>query len=272
MGKLILCHEIKAKNPFYIRVIEKNIYTIEELCYFLYNEIYFVEEFHDWLELAGWLKREMKMDELAVKLQRLVVSYDTKLQMIMSILEYSRYLSGEELIEYEKKVEQIHKSTGVMRHKKKADYFVKIGKYNQAIEKYNYIIRNETTDSNIIADVYHNLGVVYGYMYNFEKAAEYFLKSFSAVPSSESLKSYKLSLKLANKECDDDKAVMNLPSVQQLDSIIEDEIQTIVDEKFSSNELLESLQKKKSDGKVSEYYENIESILRAWKEECRGYI
>lgn len=273
MGKLILCHEIKAKNPFYIRCIEKNIYTIEELCYFLYNEIYFVEEFHDWSELAGWLKREMKMDELALKLQRLVVGFDNKLQMILLVLEYSRYLSGEELIEYENKLEQVHKSTGVMRQKKRADYLVKTGKYAQAVEKYSQIIRNEAvTDNEIMSEVYHNLGVVYGYMFHFDKAADFFLKSFSLVPSSESLKQYKLSLKLANKEMTDDEAVMNLPSVQQLDSILQDEIKTIMEEEFPAGEPFAALKQKKSEGKVSEYYEDIDEILRVWKEECRGYI
>jgi len=273
MGKLILCHEIKAKNPFYIRCIEKNVYTIEELCYFFYNEIYFVEDFHDWGELAGWLKREMKMEELAAKLQRLVVGYDTKLQMIQLILEYSRYLSGEDLIEYENKVEQVHKSTGVMRQKKRADHLVRTGKYTQAVEKYNQIIQDEATvDSNILADVYHNLGVVHGYMYHFDKAAKYFLKSFSLVPSSESLKQYKLSLKLGEKEETDDEEILNLPSVQQLDSILQDEIQNIIDNEFSSKEPFYNLEEKKSEGKVSEYYGDIDGILRTWKEECRRYI
>lgn len=273
MGKLILCHETKAKNPFYIRCIEKNIYTIEELCYFLYNEIYFVEEFYDWSELAGWLKHEMKMDELATKLQRLVVGFDTKLQMVLLILEHSRYLSGEELIEYENKLEQAHKSTGVMRHKKRADYLVKMGKYTQAVEKYTQIIKQEkSTDNNIMAEVYHNLGVVYGYMFHFEKAAKFFLKSFSLVPSSESIKQYKLSLKLAEKESTAEEEVLNLPSVQQLDLIIQDEIQNIVEENFSSEEPFDNLEKKKSEGKVSEYYNDIDSILGTWKEECRGYI
>lgn len=78
MGKLFLCEGTKARNPFFIRCIEKNVYTMEELCFFFYHEIYFVEEFHDWAELAGWLKREMKMDSLAKEIQRLIVGYDTK--------------------------------------------------------------------------------------------------------------------------------------------------------------------------------------------------
>lgn len=273
LGKLVKCNEVKPERAFYIRCIEKKVYTIEELCFFFYNEVYFVEEFHDWAELAGWIKREMKMEELSKQIQKLIVGYDTKLQMIQLILEYARYRGGEELIEYESKMVQLHKSTGFLRNKKRADYLVLNGKYNQAIELYNQILKSENlADDNIKSQVYHNMGVVYGYMFHFEKAAEYFLKSFSIVPSRESLKQYKLAIRLSDKEEIEKDEILDLPSVQQLDALLEDEINSVIEAEFGAEEPFDNIVKKKSEGKVSEYYGEINEILNTWKEQCRSYV
>lgn len=271
MGKLFLCKERKANNPFYIRCIDKNVYTMEELCFFFYHEMYFVEEFHDWAELAGWLKREMKNEALAKEIQRLVVGYDTKIQMVQLILEDAHYRLGEELLEYEKKMEQIHKSTGFMRSKKRADYLVRNMKYTQAIELYTQIINSDNKpDDNILSDVYHNLGVIYGKLFYFEKAAGNFLKAFELVPSRESLKQYKLAMKLAGKEETDENIMLDLPSVKQLDSLIDDEIEALIGEMADENSDFSKLQQLKIDGKINEYYKMMDKILMDWKEECRN--
>lgn len=272
-GKLILCSDVRPSKPFYIKCIEKNVFTIEELCFFFYNELYFVEEFYDWAELSGWLKREMKMEELANNLQKLMLGYDTKMQMIQLILEYARYRSGEELIEYESKMEQIHKSTGFIRTKKRGDYLASNGKYDQAIELYNQILNSEgSVDESIISDVYHNLGVVYGYMFYFERAAEYFHKSFSIMPSKESLKQYKLALRLGERQEAEDDAVLDLSSVRQLEDLLDDEIQVLMENEFDKCEPFDNIIRKKSEGKVSDYYKEIDETLNVWKEECRSYV
>ncbi len=273
MGKIFLCKEIRAKNPFFIRCIEKNVYTIEELCFFFYHEIYFVEEFHDWAELAAWLKRELKLESLSKEIQKLTVGYDTKLQMVLLILESVHYRSGEELLEYERKMEEIHKSAGFLRNKKKADYLVHENKYNQAIELYLQILNSDNKpEEEIAADVYHNLGVIYAKLFYFEKAADFFLESFKIAPTTESLKQYKLALKLGRKEEKADECVLDLPSVKQLDLIIDDEIQAIDESVSGEANSFHKLDQLKKSGKVSEYYDNIQKILMNWKEECRSYM
>lgn len=272
MGKIFLCKDLRANKPFYIKCIEKNVYTMEELCFFFYHEIYFVEEFYDWAELAGWIKREMKMEELAKEIQKLSVGYDTKIQLVLSVLESIHYRSGEELLEYERKMEEIHKSTGFLRNKRKADYLANNRKYNQAIELYIQILSSENKPGDdIIADVYHNLGVVYGKLFYFDKAAKYFLNAFKISPSRESLKQYKLALKLGkNEKSVDDDTVLDLPSVKQLDALLDDEIQAIIDKEFGKNDKFYRLQQLKQSGKVGDYYDKIYEILGNWKEECRN--
>ena len=42
MGSLILCHKKRAKRPFEISRVHTRIYTIEELCYYICNNLYLI--------------------------------------------------------------------------------------------------------------------------------------------------------------------------------------------------------------------------------------
>lgn len=273
MGKVIICREQNARMPFFIRCIGKNVYNMEELCFFFYHELYFVEEFCDWEELAAWLKREMKKDALAKKLQTLSHQYETKVQSARLILEEAGYISEQELDEYQKNLELMHKSSGMMRMKKRADFLVVNHKYHQAIELYLQILNSKTKlEQEFLAAVYHNLGVAYGKMFYFPKAADYFLKAFSELPSRESLKQYKLALRLGEKDEQMDDQILDLPSVQQLDSLLDYEIDAIKEEKNTTLRELETLRQEKQEGKVKAYQVGVSKLLNRWKEECRGYM
>ena len=43
MGSLILCHKKKAKHPYEISRIHTRISTLEELCYYLCNNLYLID-------------------------------------------------------------------------------------------------------------------------------------------------------------------------------------------------------------------------------------
>ena len=44
MSSYILCQTKKAEKPYYIENISTNIYSIEELCYYFYHNIYLLDE------------------------------------------------------------------------------------------------------------------------------------------------------------------------------------------------------------------------------------
>ena len=43
MGSLILCHSKKASQPYEITRIHRRIYTLEELCYYISNNLYLID-------------------------------------------------------------------------------------------------------------------------------------------------------------------------------------------------------------------------------------
>ena len=43
MSSLILCHKKKAKQPYDVAQIQRKLYTMEELCYYLCNHLTFYQ-------------------------------------------------------------------------------------------------------------------------------------------------------------------------------------------------------------------------------------
>ena len=44
MSGYILCRDEKADSPYFIENISTNIHTLEELCYYLYHNLYLIDE------------------------------------------------------------------------------------------------------------------------------------------------------------------------------------------------------------------------------------
>ena len=63
-----LCTEKKAEHPFFIESIGIRIYTIEELCWFLHNNLYLIDRSVTSAALAAWIRDELGMKTLARKL------------------------------------------------------------------------------------------------------------------------------------------------------------------------------------------------------------
>ena len=68
MGELLLCSHGLASVPYYVESIALNVYSLEELCYFLKENIDLIEPSFMDRELAGWVETELHMPDLAQNL------------------------------------------------------------------------------------------------------------------------------------------------------------------------------------------------------------
>ena len=69
MSGYILCQTKKARSPYFIQNISTNIYTLEELCYYLYHNIYLVDQTIINEALCSWIAQELELPRLAAKLR-----------------------------------------------------------------------------------------------------------------------------------------------------------------------------------------------------------
>ncbi len=69
MSGYILCQTKKAERPYFIENISTNIYSIEELCYYLYHNLYLIDASVINEELCMWIQQELELPKLAAKLR-----------------------------------------------------------------------------------------------------------------------------------------------------------------------------------------------------------
>ena len=65
----ILCQTKTADSPYFIENISTNIYTLEELCYYLFHNLYLIDDTVMNERLCLWLQDELNLPGLAARLR-----------------------------------------------------------------------------------------------------------------------------------------------------------------------------------------------------------
>ena len=76
MGQLILCKSPRAKTPFYIESGKVNIYSLEELMYFVQSARFVARDDFMKPEFVEWVDHGIGMKELAGMLQEKLSAAD----------------------------------------------------------------------------------------------------------------------------------------------------------------------------------------------------
>ena len=90
MGSLILCHKKKAKHPYEISRIHKRVYTIEELCYYLCNNLYLIDYTIMNEQLCHWIADELELPEMAYSLINLIRKPGTVEEFVLKVLDEAK--------------------------------------------------------------------------------------------------------------------------------------------------------------------------------------
>ena len=96
MSGYILCQVKRAKNPYYISNNSTNIYSIEELCYYLYHNIYLLDETIINEQLLVWMKEELHLRRLYQRLYVLLEEKKNIGEFILPIFKGINYLSHDQ--------------------------------------------------------------------------------------------------------------------------------------------------------------------------------
>lgn len=205
MTGYILCQTKRTEVPFYLENISTNIYSLEELCYFLYNNLYLVDETVIREDLCRWIETELKLPALAAKLRPHLGKFADLQDFLYPIFKEINYLNYEELRSLNSRLAVLEGETLSNRKKLKGDALVQNRMYVNAIRCYRELLSydeykvlpEQMTDSerDFAAKVYHNLGCAYARLFQMDKALECFWTSYGMSGSREELKSYLLAFR-----------------------------------------------------------------------------
>ena len=195
MSGYILCQTKKAETPYYIENISTNIYSLEELCYYFYHNLYLVD--HSILNegLLIWIQDELNLPKLASKLRAKLGKFSSIEDFLYPVFKEINYLTYEELKGLNSRIQKLDKESPLVREKEKGDALAENGMYVHAIRAYQDLLKRENLEEvreGFRENVYHNLGCAYSYLFQMEKALECFLKAYEEHHSRSALKTYLL--------------------------------------------------------------------------------
>ena len=121
MSGYILCQTKKAQRPYFIENISMNIYSIEELCYYLYHNLYLADHTVFNEELCNWLRDELELVHLAAKLKQNLERNVSVEEMIYPVFKEINYLTYEEMKGFNSRIVTYGKEKAAVRQKRKGD-------------------------------------------------------------------------------------------------------------------------------------------------------
>ncbi|MCB7303416.1 hypothetical protein NE683_03745 [Bariatricus massiliensis] len=193
MGSLILCHKKKAKHPYEISRIHRRVYTIEELCYYLCNNLYLIDYTIINEQLCKWIEDELELKELSELLLELLKNHGSVEQFVLHILNASGIYTQGELAHIQNVLEKLKNQKEVERQKFKADSLMESGELESAILVYMSIVngeRDESVDSRFYGRVYACLAGAYGRAFLYEESARMYEKAYRICEDSRMLEGY----------------------------------------------------------------------------------
>ena len=208
MSGYILCQVRKAEKPFFIENISTNIYSIEELCYYFYNNLYLIDNSLINQKLCTWIEEELELPKLAAKL-RPYIGRDAGLEEVLyPVFKEINYLAYEELRSLNARIETRNAEAEEIREKRKGDALMENRMYVNAIRVYQKLIEKE--DAAAISDemrerILHNQGCAYSYLFQMDKALDCFWMAWQVKKSEEALKTYLLAYRSVHTQEDFEK-------------------------------------------------------------------
>ena len=142
MAMYQLCRAKAAKHPFYIESIDINIYTIEELCFYLWKNVSLLDESILNEKLCDWLEGELGMQRLAFHLREKLKDAESIAELVLPVFREVRYLNAAEMYAVKEQIGKLEVQTEDIRRKIRADLLVNYGMYSGAVSLYRQILQN----------------------------------------------------------------------------------------------------------------------------------
>ena len=271
MVKIILCRGQRTDKPYVTPQTDIKLYSAEELCYYIYNNIYLIgqdlidDNLIQFLQAVG-------EGELAARVKKLKESGASLAQILVTILKSIDYYSVAEIEQLKEILNTLGKQSVCERLKARGDGYLNAKFYFAAISCYESIIKDYKGKDLLAADyakVYHNLGTAYARMFMYEKAVEYYDEAYRLGQHEESKKCSIAASIMAKK----DKEPVNV-DVQEDEYVVQRELETLMDNARYSDEYreLEDIDRLKGDGNLTQFNQAIDAKLTSWVANLKRYV
>ena len=154
MGELLLCNESITAMPYYVEGISVNLYSLEELSYYIMNNVYLLDRDFMNEELCTWIFGEVKLPKLAARLREIMHGNGLLSDFCLEILKESGYCTMQEMQEIIFAIRQMEEKTDFECSKIRADKLMENQKFLSAIYEYKRLLDSEEAKKEINASDY----------------------------------------------------------------------------------------------------------------------
>lgn len=219
-----LCLLEPAKRPYYIETIRTEIYSLEELCFYLYHNIYLIDETIMNERLCDWLRDELHLTKLYRQLYEQLEKKSGAGFFVLPIFREAGYLTQQQIREFQERLSRLEVQSADMKQKLRADYLVKERMYTRAIWEYRQILARRNPGKlgiSFYAVIWNNLGAAYAGLFAFREAADCFFEAYSLGKTKDALRKYVSALPLFLNEQEYEEKLKELRSDRELISEIQ---------------------------------------------------
>ena len=140
-----LCSTKIADRPFHIGSIGTRIYSLEELCFFLYHNLCLIDDNVASAALVEWVREDLGLKNLAKKLSDALERPDKDVSyFVLPVFQEAGYLPVGESRRVREELTRVQVQPQEQRLKTRADYLLKGGRLQAAALIYRDILENRS--------------------------------------------------------------------------------------------------------------------------------
>ena len=175
MGELLLCHEPMAAEPYLIEESGMHLYSLEELSFYIANNVYLLDGSFMKEELCLWIEIQTGHQALADTLREALKKKTKLSDFVLIILEDCAYCNRKEQQEIVFAIRQMELKSDFECRKIRADKLMEKEKFLAAIYEYKRLLHKTDAEKEggiLLGNIWHNLGTAYARLFLFAEAKE----------------------------------------------------------------------------------------------------
>ena len=270
MGELILCGRPIAASPYYEEELSVNVYSLEELSYYIFHNVYLLNTDFMSVDLCKWIGRELSMKELSDEMLSLLRDNVPLHIFVGKLLNACGYLSATEIRDTVEIIAAFENKSDAERKKIRADRLLEKKRVLEAIYEYEDLLyQDENAGGRLIGDIWHNLGTAYARLFFFDEAISCFKKAYQKNHRRQSLRSllFACLCKQDEEGFEENAQFFQVPPEEA--GIVRKEAEHILESKDIKRFSEELLHLRSAYSDQSAYMGQLSDILLRWKKEYK---
>lgn len=277
MGELLFCNETIAAMPYYVEGISVNLYSLEELCYYIAHNTYLLERDFMSEELCTWLDKELKLVGLSDKLREILRGEGRLSEFVETILNSCGYCTKQEIKTILEVILELEEKSDFECSKIRADRLMEREKYLSCIYEYKRLLESEDAKNEnqlVVGNIWHNLGTAYARLFLFGEAVLCYREAYARNQSAESLKEELFAYRCMH----DESGFLRTAAENRMDDTalqaVKEELSALSrgEGTVQFEERMEKLVEMKEQGNSAKYQLAIQEIIINWKEDYRRHV